>query len=641
MNLPPIAEQRRVATALDRASNAADEMLDRARRAAELVREMRLAHLQEAFGSMREVHERLNPHVGLGGLISLSVGRPGADFYIQRSGGEGTVGRPFREAFQGPGERRLGPGDPKHHIGVTVLKPDLLDPRYLFYVAEYAWRSGIYKRLCHGTLRLQHLRLRDVSCGLNAVLSGSRRNPGDPRREDFFSNPRRCDYERVAFSPYKGSQGKKRTAVFSEPGRRTVHFGAQGYEDYTMHQDPERRRRYLGRHGRGREDWDRCDTAGSLSRWVLWGDSTDREANERAFRRRFGLGKNPSGRNPVSDRDRYRFVTDCIHSTGGDIGALVDGATKISQRTFRSKLAPGEWQILEGRLGYDRHLPLSRDQFVGYFKSTYRGVPAVFMTWSGIEQVFTLDGKQGPSADPGFVNTDLRARPGKPGRFRLNPDEEGRRLARAALTGTPDDLRRHVRNLMQTDCEGLDEILDNAIRSGAVSPEEVWDAKVRCNAELALQGKIPSPDLDAVLPWNISRHSLGRYDWSDATWIPRAGEIRKHFRRWHFPNGVGVSVSYDAATPIPGTSMHPGSTPRPEHEVQAIMFRTGEPTEPFRRAWEPVSIRTPFPLVPDIAGYGEEDRWLRSDQESLAEFLRSAADRDELWGGRGDEPWGS
>jgi hypothetical protein len=107
-------------------------------------------------------------------------------------------------------------------------------------------------------------------------------------------NPPRCDYGRVAFSDYRGSQGKKRTAVFTGPGRRrTVHFGAQGYEDYTMHHDPERRRRYVERHGRGREDWDRCDTAGSLSRWVLWGDSTSRTENERAFRRRFGI--NPPG----------------------------------------------------------------------------------------------------------------------------------------------------------------------------------------------------------------------------------------------------------------------------------------------------------------------------------------------------------
>ena len=31
---------------------------------------------------------------------------------------------------------------------------------------------------------------------------------------------------------------------------KKVHFGARGYEDYTMHKDPERRRRYIARHSR-------------------------------------------------------------------------------------------------------------------------------------------------------------------------------------------------------------------------------------------------------------------------------------------------------------------------------------------------------------------------------------------------------
>jgi hypothetical protein len=115
-------------------------------------------------------------------------------------------------------------------------------------------------------------------------------------------NPLRCDYGRVAFSDYRGSQGKKRTALFTGPGRRTVHFGAQGYEDYTMHHDPERRRRYVERHGRGRENWDRCDTPGALSRWVLWGNSTSRTKNESEFRRRFGLKGNPDSHGDVGLR---------------------------------------------------------------------------------------------------------------------------------------------------------------------------------------------------------------------------------------------------------------------------------------------------------------------------------------------------
>jgi hypothetical protein len=50
-----------------------------------------------------------------------------------------------------------------------------------------------------------------------------------------------------------------------------VHFGAQGYSDYTKHKDPERKRRYITRHQKT-ENWTKSGilTAGFWSRWVLW-----------------------------------------------------------------------------------------------------------------------------------------------------------------------------------------------------------------------------------------------------------------------------------------------------------------------------------------------------------------------------------
>ena len=52
---------------------------------------------------------------------------------------------------------------------------------------------------------------------------------------------------------------------------KQVHFGLAGFSDYTKHGDPERMRRYLGRH-RKRENWTRAGryTAGFWSRWLLW-----------------------------------------------------------------------------------------------------------------------------------------------------------------------------------------------------------------------------------------------------------------------------------------------------------------------------------------------------------------------------------
>lgn len=86
-------------------------------------------------------------------------------------------------------------------------------------------------------------------------------------------------------------RGKKYAALFenTKTGRpKTVHFGASGYEDYPTHQDPERKKRYLERHGRGRENWSDPTTPGALSRWILWNKPT-LEASIRDFTRRFGL----------------------------------------------------------------------------------------------------------------------------------------------------------------------------------------------------------------------------------------------------------------------------------------------------------------------------------------------------------------
>ena len=58
-------------------------------------------------------------------------------------------------------------------------------------------------------------------------------------------------------------------------GNKTIHFGAKGYEDYTIHKDPERKQRYIDRH-QSNEDWSKSgiDTAGFWSRWLLWGEPT-------------------------------------------------------------------------------------------------------------------------------------------------------------------------------------------------------------------------------------------------------------------------------------------------------------------------------------------------------------------------------
>jgi hypothetical protein len=50
-----------------------------------------------------------------------------------------------------------------------------------------------------------------------------------------------------------------------------VHFGAAGYEDFTMHKDEARKKNYIQRH-KPNQDWTRSgvDTAGFYARWLLW-----------------------------------------------------------------------------------------------------------------------------------------------------------------------------------------------------------------------------------------------------------------------------------------------------------------------------------------------------------------------------------
>lgn len=56
------------------------------------------------------------------------------------------------------------------------------------------------------------------------------------------------------------------------PDGKSVYFGHNQYEDYTLHKDKKRWENYLKRHGSGNQDWTitGIDTAGFWSRWLLW-----------------------------------------------------------------------------------------------------------------------------------------------------------------------------------------------------------------------------------------------------------------------------------------------------------------------------------------------------------------------------------
>ena len=57
----------------------------------------------------------------------------------------------------------------------------------------------------------------------------------------------------------------------------TINFGDRRYEDYTTHHDEKRKALYIKRH-QAREDWDDIETAGALSRFILWEKPTIEES---------------------------------------------------------------------------------------------------------------------------------------------------------------------------------------------------------------------------------------------------------------------------------------------------------------------------------------------------------------------------
>ena len=71
----------------------------------------------------------------------------------------------------------------------------------------------------------------------------------------------------------KSSNPKKKymiTIISKKTNReKTIHFGANGMSDFTIHKDESRKARYINRH-KSNENWNDAETSGYYSRWVLW-----------------------------------------------------------------------------------------------------------------------------------------------------------------------------------------------------------------------------------------------------------------------------------------------------------------------------------------------------------------------------------
>jgi len=82
----------------------------------------------------------------------------------------------------------------------------------------------------------------------------------------------------------------KLTAIFYQNGRKftTLHFGDIKYSDYLIHKDKERRERYIKRH-RKNENWNNPYSRGTLSKYILWGDTTSLRKNIQLYKKKFNF----------------------------------------------------------------------------------------------------------------------------------------------------------------------------------------------------------------------------------------------------------------------------------------------------------------------------------------------------------------
>lgn len=86
------------------------------------------------------------------------------------------------------------------------------------------------------------------------------------------------------------NKSKRYVAIFyDDNGKKvkTTHFGSNSHSNFTIHNDEARKKRYLDRH-RKRENWNAPQTAGALSRWILW-NLKSFNASVKDYKKRFNL----------------------------------------------------------------------------------------------------------------------------------------------------------------------------------------------------------------------------------------------------------------------------------------------------------------------------------------------------------------
>ena len=103
------------------------------------------------MGDSEKVEENLKESIGkrLGDLAEIKTKFEDADFWIWRRNSMDKVGSPTKEY------------NPEH-IGIKVIRTDLLMPEYLFYLMQYLHSQGYFKKLAKGATNLVSVTTNDV-----------------------------------------------------------------------------------------------------------------------------------------------------------------------------------------------------------------------------------------------------------------------------------------------------------------------------------------------------------------------------------------------------------------------------------------------------------------------------------------------
>jgi hypothetical protein len=89
----------------------------------------------------------------------------------------------------------------------------------------------------------------------------------------------------------------------------------------------------------------------------------------------------------------YFYETNCTEAAGEDIQEMREAAVPISYLTMQKHCyGLKRWALDHGYRRLRTKGPTLRtDPFVGFYKSTYQGKPCYYLTWSGIEWIWTKE----------------------------------------------------------------------------------------------------------------------------------------------------------------------------------------------------------------------------------------------------------